>query len=792
MAILNNSNAISSGGYDINNSLRFRSSASAYLSRTPSSATNRTTWTWSSWVKRGALSGGTQFGRIMSTQGSFGVGINFMSDDTLRLYFGGSSTLQTTQVFRDPSAWYHVVVALDTTQATAANRVKLYINGTQVTAFSSATYPSLNDTFGWNNSSIVHQIGASTGDGATAYFDGYQADINAVDGQALTPSSFGETDTTTGVWKPKAYTSTYGTNGFYLKFSDIATTSGSNAGLGKDFSGNANYWTTNNISVTAGTTYDAMIDSPTLTSATVANYCVLNPLLGDALDLPKDGNLKVGGTANNYSVGTIAFPTTGKFYAEATVTTYSSGQVQIGICPANATSTLGSDATAYFQDGTTTKNNVASTTLASYTQGDVIGIAVDVDNSTVQFYKNNTAQTALTSVLRISTASFFTYMSIASSVVNFNFGQRPFSYTPPTGFVRLNTYNLPDSTIKKGNTVMDATLYTGNGTTTGDSQVVTNAGGFKPDLVWIKSRSAATWNVLTDSVRGTNKTLYSNDTFTEESLTNVMNSFNSNGFTPAYNSTYTSVKTNNNGATYVGWQWQAGQGSTSSNTSGTITSTTSVNATAGFSIVTYTGTGANATVGHGLGVAPKFYMVKTRSTTSNWAGYHVGIASAPTQAIYLNLTNAANVDTSMWNSTAPTSSVFSLGTSGTINTSSSTYVAYCWADVSGFSKAFSYTGNGNADGPMVYLGFRPKFIIIKRTDSTSNWVMFDTSRSTYNLQQADLYANLSDAEATNAIIPDILSNGFKVRTSNATWNTNGGTWIGMAFAENPFKNSLAR
>jgi hypothetical protein len=153
----------------------------------------------------------------MSTQGAAGVGVNFMSDDTLRLSFGGSSTLQTTQVFRDPSAWYHVVVALDTTQATAANRVKLYINGTQVTAFSSATYPSLNDTFGWNNSSIVHQIGASTGDGATAYFDGYQADINAVDGQALTPSSFGETDTTTGSWKPKAYTSTYGTNGFYLK-----------------------------------------------------------------------------------------------------------------------------------------------------------------------------------------------------------------------------------------------------------------------------------------------------------------------------------------------------------------------------------------------------------------------------------------------------------------------------------------------------------------------------------------------------------------------------------------------
>jgi hypothetical protein len=788
MAILNNSNAIStSGGYDINNSLRFRSSASGYLSRTPASAGNRRAWTWSGWIKRGTL-GATMY--LFGASSTTGDVVRFLSTNDLQFYFnnGSNGDIRTSQLFRDPSAWYHLVFICDTANATASNRMRIYVNGSQITAFQSATYPAQNydTTF---NTAVVHNIA-----GFSPYLDCYLADVNFIDGAVKLPSDFGETDTTTGSWKPKAYTGTYGTNGFYLKFSDIATTSGSNAGLGKDFSGNTNYWTTNNISVTAGTTYDAMLDSPTLTSATVANYAVMNPLTGASTMTLLDGNLNTSSTAYGvHRYGTIGV-SSGKWYWEASPTAMSGASNGMLVGISNDISETGATLVGIrgYLSGNGNKYTGSSGSAygATWTTNDIIGMALDLDAGTLTFYKNNVSQgTAFTGL----TGQWFPLIRTDATVTSFiNFGQRPFSYTPPTGFVALNTYNLPDSTIKKGNTVMDATLYTGNGTTTGDSQVVTNAGGFKPDLVWIKSRSAATWNVLTDSVRGTNKTLYSNDTFTEESLTNVMNSFNSNGFTPAYNSTYTSVKTNNNGATYVGWQWQAGQGSTSSNTSGTITSTTSVNATAGFSIVTYTGTGANATVGHGLGVAPKFYMVKTRSTTSNWAGYHVGIASAPTQAIYLNLTNAANVDTSMWNSTAPTSSVFSLGTSGTINTSSSTYVAYCWADVSGFSKAFSYTGNGNADGPMVYLGFRPKFIIIKRTDSTSNWVMFDTSRSTYNLQQADLYANLSDAEATNAIIPDILSNGFKVRTSNATWNTNGGTWIGMAFAENPFKNSLAR
>jgi hypothetical protein len=895
-------------GYNLTKSLRFRSSASAYLSRTPASAGNRKTWTWSGWVKRGTLGVQQQVITVANTSSNYYFYVRFLATDVLEVfdYNAGGGTylwqLQTSQVFRDPSAYYHIQITVDTTQATASNRVKIYVNGVQVSAFAIASYPTLNfDTqYNYNGASYICSYL-----GTTSYLDGYLTEINSIDGQALTPSSFGSTNATTGVWQPAKYNGTYGTNGFYLPFTTntlntlLSTSSNISApfggvatnalvadgvyctsntstgatftfilndfgiatqvtryvitnlyftggtstfavqgssdnstwitfaslsvtgsaqsfsgsvngnfrywrlaptafgtngqanvdqcvfyqdGIGLDFSSNGNNWTPNNISLTTGSTYDSMTDVPTLTSVTTANYCVLNPLLGDALDLPKDGNLKVGGTANNYSVGTIAFPTTGKFYAEATVTTYSSGQVQIGICPANATSTLGSDATAYFQNGTTTKNNVASTTLASYTQGDVIGIAVDVDNSTVQFYKNNSAQTALTGVLRITTASFFTYMSISSSVVNYNFGQQPFTYTPPSGYVALNTYNLPTSTIVKGNTVMDATTFTG----TGASQSVVNTAAFKPDLVWAKSRGSAQDNWLADSNRGANNILYSNLTNAETVGGGVISSFNSNGF--GVTSAFT------NAVAYVGWQWQAGQGSSSSNTDGTITSTVSKNATAGFSVVTYTGTGANATIGHGLGVAPKMIIVKIRNTGgANWYVYHASNGATPqNNCLFLDSTSASQAVPTAWNNTAPTSSVFSIGTSSAVNLSTYNYVAYCWSEVAGYSQFGSYTGNGSTDGPFVYTGFRPRFVLIKNASSgTDSWSIRDSSRNAFNAVVNPLYPNLSNAEGTDTAI-DFTSNGFKIRGTSGGENGSGQTMIYMAFAENPFKNALAR
>jgi hypothetical protein len=806
MAILNNSNAISSGGYDINNSLRFRSSASAYLSRTFATPTNNKIWTWSSWVKRG------NFG---TTQTFLGYAISgtldyFGWNSSNQLYYfsvdtGGSvqrANYNTLAVFRDPSAWYHVVFAVDTTQATATNRFKLYVNGVQQT-LTTTTSLALNwDTY--INRALNQGIGYVF-DGGSPYLDGYLAEVNFIDGQALTPSSFGSTNATTGVWQPAKYTGTYGTNGFYLPFSDIATTSGSNAGLGKDFSGNGNYWTTNNISVTAGSTYDAMTDSPTLTSATVANYCTLHPLpYYGGYNVLSRGNLQFTSGNTNWMRALATFAvSSGKWYWEVTVNNTLSQMHGITHATqltysAGATNWVGYDATgyAYFSDnGTKYNSNSGVTYGATYGAGDVIGIAFDADNGKLYFSKNGTFQasgdpaagtnaafTGLTNGPYVPAVSLSTFSG--ANTCDANFGQRPFKYTPPTGFKTLNTFNLPTPTILQGNKYMDATLYTGTGT----SQVIVNQGQFKPDFVWTKARSFGYDNGLFDSVRGVTKFLSSNSTGAEVTLTNTLTAFNSNGFTVDSNGA-----TGTSSTTYVGWQWQAGQGSTTTGTgTGGITSVTqSVNTTAGFSIVTYTGSGSNGTVTHGLGVAPKMVIVKNRTTAGDeWCVWHTSLTNA-TYYLYLNGTAAQAVDTTFWNSTAPSSTVISLGSNGRTNRSSSNMVCYAWAEIAGFSKFGSYTGNGSTDGPFVFTNFRPEFIMYKRTDATQSWVLMDTSRSPYNVADKFLLANNSDSEYTGTIL-DMLSNGFKVREAGTQTNANGGTYIYMAFAENPFKNSLAR
>jgi hypothetical protein len=331
---------------------------------------------------------------------------------------------------------------------------------------------------------------------------------------------------------------------------------------------------------------------------------------------------------------------------------------------------------------------------------------------------------------------------------------------------------------------MDATIWTGNGSTSPIS--FTNAAGFKPDLVWAKSRSAAYSPNLYDSVRGVGKELLSDSTAAEVSNnpSGYVSAFNTNGFSSS--SSGTNYYFNQNAITYVGWQWQAGQGSTSSNTSGSRTSTTSVNASAGFSVVTWTDSASTYTVGHGLGVAPQFIILKDRSNAYNW---DVG-CNAIGWANRLKLNDTTATSAGYWNSTAPTSSVFTYIGNGTGN-----MVAYCWTPIAGYSAFGSYTGNGSSDGPFIYLGFRPKFVMIKcSSGSGAGWFMYDTSRSTYNLASVWLRANESLAEGGSSTDNpiDILSNGFKLRYNNTATNQSGETFIYMAFAETPLKFSNAR
>ena len=346
------------------------------------------------------------------------------------------------------------------------------------------------------------------------------------------------------------------------------------------------------------------------------------------------------------------------------------------------------------------------------------------------------------------------------------------------------------TTINKGSSYFNTVLYTGNGAT----QSITGV-GFKPDFVWLKSRNNTYYHNLYDVVRGfssgNGRVVFTNDTLAEDANAGLT-SFNTDGF-----SLGSEVGQNGNGTTYASWNWLASN-TTVSNTSGTITSTVSANTTSGFSIVSYTGNGTGgATIGHGLGVTPTFIIVKKRSSTGNWPIYAKQANSGAGQngGIYLNLSNAFSVDANFWNSTSATSSVFTVGAGGDVNASGATFIAYCFTDIKGFSKFGSYTGNGNTsgNGTFVYLGFKPKFIMIKRSDTAGfGWYMRDTARDTYNVGQNYLDASSSSAEGSGTpAYLDYLSNGFKLTNTSASdgINASGGTYIYMAFAENPFVSS---
>ena len=335
-------------------------------------------------------------------------------------------------------------------------------------------------------------------------------------------------------------------------------------------------------------------------------------------------------------------------------------------------------------------------------------------------------------------------------------------------------------------TIDDASLYFRVKTYTGNSTNNTaitwdeTHANMQPDWIWLKNRTASQEHWLADSVRGADKFLESNSTNAEADGTSGFDSFDANGFTVD-----NSARTNRN--TMVGWGWKGG-GSASSNSDGSITSSVSANTTAGFSIVSYTGSGSNATVGHGLGVAPAWYIVKQRNAGRSWNVYHKSLGA--TKYILLENTAGSGTDSTVWNDTGPTSTTFSVGTTNSTNASSGTFIAYCFAEKKGYSKFGVYTGNGNANGTFVYTGFRPAWIMSKRTDSSDGWRIRDAKRDIDNPAQHRLLANASDVEViASSQDTDFLSNGFKIRNSDSGYNTSGATYIYMAFAESPFVNS---
>jgi len=814
--------AAGGGSYQISRSLRFNSADSPYLTRTPASATNRQIFTYSLWVKNSCLPSTIQRIFGVGVTNYFGIDIGYSAGEfNINVDLGPDATRSqnyTTATFRDPSAWYHFVIAVDTTQATTANRLKIYVNNVLYSYSSTASIPQNLSTD--VNNTVVHNIGRRV-DGSDRYCSLYMTEINLIDGQQLTPSSFGQTDSATGVWNPIAYTGTYGTNGFYVNFSDNSGTTSTT--LGKDYSGNSNNWTPNNFSVTAGTGNDSLVDTPTnygtdtgVGGEVRGNYAIWNAASASGSTFT-NGSLDVAIANNGLITPSTFFPSSGKWYCE--VLWVSGDNPRAGVTTqAGLSGNLGSTANSWANlfDSRLFYNNSTTTYGVSLATGDVLTMALDLDAGKLWYGKNGTWMASGDPATGANPSQTFTANQAMSFAVSSgggvpaftgNFGQRAFAYTVPSGFKAIVTQNLPTPTVGAtsstlANDYFDVSLWTGAGQT-GTASITGLA--FQPDFVWAKQRSGGTSNLLYDVIRGpstsgASKALVSNATATEGSSNDnstygYLSAFNSDGFSYYGGSSPTYFSANGN--TYVGWQWKGG-GTGVTNTSGSITSTVSANPTSGFSIVTYTGTGSTATVGHGIGIAPQFIIVKQRGTSGGGDGnWLVGATAAIgwTGRLILNGTQGNEVNSTHWNDTAPTSTVFTLGTAGNVNGNTGSYVAYCFAPVTGFSRFTSFVGNGSTDGPFVYCGFRPRFILIKDivgADSAA-WLLYDTARSTYNVSQTILCPNLPDADNTNSAWNiDILSNGFKMRSSYGQLNNNNSTYLVAAFAESPFNYSRAR
>jgi hypothetical protein len=785
--------------------LRFNSADSANLTRTLTTATFRNRWTWSGWVKRSSLDSGGFQTLFSSSDGAIGNDFFGFNQATFRLgMYGGTYILQSAVQYRDPAAWHHIVVAVDTTQSTDTDRAKVYINGVQITAWGTAGYPPQNYSCSINGA-YAHQIGAVL---SSSYSSMMLTEVNFVDGQQLTPASFGYTEPSTEVWTPLQYTGSYGTNGFYLKFSDNSNTTA--ATLGADSSGNSNNWTPNNFSITAGAGNDSLVDTPTNYGVDTGaggevrgNYATWNPLNADTTYITlSDGNLTYQDTTvgGSFQSGiTTMFASSGKWYAEFTMGTFTTGMSAIvGIAsppPSGLNfyieqSVAGYAGYGYYATGSKVSAAGSVGFGATYTTGDVISVAVDIDNSKVWFAKNGVWQDSgnpsggTAPAYTIASALSYGFAcgnggSTNSSIIYANFGQRAFAYTAPSGFKALCSQNLPTSILPQ--TAFAVNAFIGSNS----SRIIGT--GIQSDLVLTKRRDSTYAILWHDALRGAGRTLYGNDTIAEvNNGGSYIQTFNSD----SYGIGGADQALNVSSGSFVSWTWNAG-GTTVTNTTGGISAQVRANPAAGFSIVTYTGTNTPSTIGHGLTTTPSLIIVKRRDSgsTNNWIVYHSTLGA--TKYLYLNTTAAADTWVGFWNNTSPTSSVFTIGNDGATNANGGTYVAYCWAEVPGFSRFSSYTGNGAADGPFVYTGFRPRWIMIKST-GTESWGIWDSVRNDYNFADDFLLAQSNAAEQNGPQGVDFLSNGFKVRGNYAINNTSGQAYIFAAFAESPLKYARAR
>ena len=892
----------------IANSVIFNDDDNAYLSRT-NDAGDRDTFTISVWVKRGNLGSVQHIFDTYDGSSSNDGYIRFNANNTISIRLGSPSNMlyTTNRTFEDTSKWYHIMLSVNTNDSTAGDRAKLYIDGDRITSFSTQTNAGSADDTQFNYSSATFRIGSTTG--GSYDFDGYLAEFNQVDGTALTPSTFGVTDTSTGRWIPKTLSGiTYGTNGFRLQFLDSTHAGIDTSGNGNTFTasglidiesqpiamggtafdtGSAGAWDgsypvangfTKNTSTQAiyndgstaiggvigwdfgsgrsaniqhikinqiavnnsitgfafeysdnGSDYTSVgtfsvtasaseqtvsvtntagkhrywrlrattdtsggqssyrwivaflgfYSEPITTDSPTQNFATFDPLdsgnnagATPGTAVLANGNLRITAPSNpsNWDQYRTSKPLiSGKFYCEVTLTSLNTA-TYFGVISRNQNIKGGgwySDQSTGWSyasnNGNTENNNVDLSYGGARSEGDVVGIAVDLVNGKLWFSENGTypnsgnpATGANPAYLNLRRATqdgglCFTEARGYSGHNDWNFGQRAFKYTPPTDFVAVQQDNM--STTDKGITGM----------------------------AWIKNRDATTNHSLQDSSRGSHEMIYPDLNTQEITVIDGVQKFLKGGCSIEDD---TLINTNVN--SYVNWNWVANGGTTASNSDGSITSTVQANTTAGFSIVQFTGTGANATVGHGLSSAPEWIVSKNLATSASWAVYHKNMTSAA-YTLFLDTTAALTSSSTMWNSTAPTSSVINVGANFQSNGSSQDMVHFCWHSVDGFSKFGLYEGNNSTDGTFVYLGFKPAFVMVKSIDGSSSsypWSIYDSARSPTNPVSLLLEANSTAVDNTLDRI-DFLSNGFKFRQAYSYSNA-GETYVYVAFAEHPF------
>jgi len=777
--------------YEIERSLRFNDNDNAYLTRTPSGAGNRKTWTLSVWVKRSTVDANQRiFTAYDGSNNNAECNIQFQSDGKIQINNNNTSSntdtnLKTDRLFRDPSSWYHIVVATDMTQGTAANRVNLYVNGVQETSFSTESYGTQNVDWWFNNNS-PQTIGRRPT--SERYFDGYMAEFNFIDGSQLTPSSFGATNAVTGQWNPKKYTGSYGTNGFYLNFSDNSNTTDST--LGRDYSGNNNHMTPSGFSVAAGTGNDSVTDTPTNNFPTANSIDTVTGTLSN-------GNLDITTPTGSAQLwANFVIPKTGKWYMETTMRGSGSWYSPFIV----ATNYLGFQGTgytdnnlSYYNNGDKRLNNSETSYGAGFTTNDVIAMAIDVDNSQVTFYKNGTSQGAISFTFdsRVDYYLGFTDgSSYGGADYSINFGQLPFANDPPTGFETLCSKNLPDLTVKLPNQHFNTVLYTGNNNT---SQNITGV-GFSPDWVWVKNRDNVERHHLVDSVRGDNKVLMSNVTDAERTGSHggghTQLNLASDGFNLVSNGTNDEL--NFGSRTYVAWNWNAGDTDGKTYTVKVVsdsgnkyrfddfgTSAVTLDLAEGGTYIFDQSDSSNA--GH-----PLRFSTTADGTHGGGTEYTTGVTTAGTpgsSGAYTQIVVAASAPNLAYYCTNHSGMGGSVNTNSTLGSSNFDGSIQSTVKVNaaaGFS-ILTYTGTGSNATIGHGLGVTPNAIIVKRRNGTQNWGVYHSAIAPNNILQLDV---TNGNYGSSGVFGNALatSSVFSVNAGSGMSNGNGDTYVAYSFS----------